>query len=167
MNLTYSSAFREQALVKVYSRGDRTIQSVAEELNVKLQTLKIWMRRKMQQTRDESPGSVQEKRPQDWRVEEQFQALQETYGLTGEELNAWCSGRGLFAHHLTGWKAAFCSGQTSVEAAPSSKQEVHDLKDENNKLRRDLARKEKALAEVAALLILQNKFQALWVDEEK
>jgi transposase-like protein len=41
MNLTYSSAFKEQALVKVYSRGERTTQSVAEELNIKLQTLKI------------------------------------------------------------------------------------------------------------------------------
>lgn len=63
MNLTFSSAFKEQALVKVYSRGNRTIQSVAEELNVKLQTLKIWMKRKMKQTRDELPGNVKEKRP--------------------------------------------------------------------------------------------------------
>ena len=84
MSLTYSSAFKEQALVKVYSRGDRTIQSVAEDLNVKLHTLKIWMKRKMKQAREELPGSVKEKRPQDWRVDEQFQAPQETYGLTGE-----------------------------------------------------------------------------------
>ena len=98
MSLTYSSAFKEQALVKVYSRGDRTIQSVAEDLNVKLHTLKIWMKRKMKQAREELPGSVKEKRPQDWRVDEQFQALQETYGLTGEALNAWCRERGLFAH---------------------------------------------------------------------
>lgn len=167
MNLTYSSAFKEQALVKVYSRGDRTIQSVAEELNVKLQTLKIWMKRKMKQTRDESPGNIKEKRPQDWRVEEQLQALQETYGLTGEALNAWCRGRGLFAHHLTSWKAAFCSVQTNAEIAPLSKREIRDLKDENHQLKRELNRKEKALVEAAALLILQKKFQALWEDEEK
>ncbi len=51
MNLTYSSAFKEQALLKVYSRGERTIQSVADELNVKQATLKIWMKRKMKQVR--------------------------------------------------------------------------------------------------------------------
>ena len=132
MNLTYSSAFKEQALVKVYSRGDRTIQSVAEELNVKLQTLKIWMKRKMKQTRDESPGDVKEKRPQDWRVEEQLQALQETYGLTGEALNAWCRERGLFAHHLTSWKAAFCSVQTNAEMAPPPSEKYGILKMQNH-----------------------------------
>jgi len=167
MNLTYSSAFKEQALVKVYSRGDRTIQSVAEELNVKLHTLKIWMKRKLKQTREELPGSVKEKRPQDWRAEEQLQALQETYGLAGEALNAWCRERGLFAHHLTRWKAAFCSVQATVEMVPPSKRELRDLKDENHQLKRELNRKEKALAEAAALLILQKKFQALWEDEEK
>lgn len=167
MNLIYSSAFKEQALVKVYSRGERTIQSVADELNIKLHTLKIWMKRKMKQTREQSPNDVKEKRPQDWRVEEQLQALHETYGLTGEALNAWCRERGLFAHHLTSWKAAFCSVQTNTEAAPFTKREIRDLKDENHQLKRELNRKEKALAQAAALLILQKKFQALWEDEEK
>jgi len=40
------------------------------------------------------------------------------------------------------------------------------LKDENATLKRDLIRKEKALAEAAALLVLQKKFRALWEDEE-
>lgn len=78
MNLTYSSAFKEQALLKVYSRGERTIQSVADELNVKQTTLKIWMKRKMKQVRQDESGMTKEKRPHEWRVEEQLRALQET-----------------------------------------------------------------------------------------
>lgn len=167
MNLTYSSAFKEQALVKVYSRGERTIQSIAEELGIKLQTLKVWMKRKSKQMRNEETGSVTEKRPQDWRPEEQLQALHESYALTGEALNAWCRERGLFAHHLTSWKAAFCTRPINAELAMPSKRDVRDLKDENAQLKRELNRKEKALAEAAALLILQKKFQALWEDEEK
>ena len=124
-------------------------------------------KKNLKQTRDESPGCVKEKRPQDWRVEEQLRALHETYGLTDEALNAWCRERGLFAHHLASWKAAFCSIQTTAETAPPSKRELRDLKDENHQLKRELNRKEKALAEAAALLILQKKFQALWEDEEK
>jgi hypothetical protein len=85
------------------------------------------MKRKMKQTRDESPGIAKEKRPQDWRVEEQLQALHESYGLTGEALNAWCRERGLFAHHLTSWKAAFCSVQTNAELASPSKRELRYL----------------------------------------
>ena len=41
------------------------------------------------------------------------------------------------------------------------------LKDENEQLKRECVRKEKALAEAAALLILQKKFRALWEDEDK
>ncbi len=45
MKKTYSQEFVEQALVKLYSRGDRTVKSVAEELNVNYPTLKNWMKR--------------------------------------------------------------------------------------------------------------------------
>lgn len=45
--------------------------------------------------------------------------------------------------------------------APVSAQEWHALKDQNQKLQRELTRKEEALAEAAAWRVLQKKFQAL------
>ena len=159
MKSTYTEAFVEQALVKLFSRGERSIQSVADELNVSYHTLKNWMKRK---TKDKSSGLVnKEKRPQDWRVEEQLVALHESHGLSGEALHAWCRERGLFAHHLTGWKDAFCADGKG--AAPVAR-ELGLLKGEIQQLKRELVRKEKALAEAAALLILQKKFRALWED---
>lgn len=44
---------------------------------------------------------------------------------------------------------------------------MRTLKDEIVKLKREAVRKDKALAEAAALLILQKKFRALWEDEDK
>ena len=41
---TYTSAFKEQALVKLYSRGDKSIRSVASEINLNYYTAKGWMR---------------------------------------------------------------------------------------------------------------------------
>ena len=163
MESRYSEAFIEQALIKVYSRGDRTVQSVAEELNINRFTLKNWMRMKSKQVELMSVSAVKEKRPQDWSAEAQLVALHETHGLVGEELNAWCRANGLFAHHLTSWKTAFC---TEAKAA-SGTHEMRTLKDENAQLKRELLRKEKALAETAALLIPQKKFRALWEDEVK
>lgn len=64
----YSDGFKEQALVKVYSRGDRTIQAVAEELNLNKFTLKSWM--KNTPSVDKCPAQITSKRPQDWRPEE-------------------------------------------------------------------------------------------------
>ena len=161
MKPSYSKAFVEQALVKVFSRGERTVTSVANDLNMNYHTLKNWMKRG---SVSKSNGVVtKEKRPQDWSAEEQLLALQESHPLSGDALNAWCREHGLFAHHLSGWKTAFCA---EGKAAPGHR-EHRVLKDENDQLRRELVRKEKALAEAAALLILQKKFRALWEDEVK
>jgi hypothetical protein len=45
-------------------------------------------------------------------------------------------------------------------------QELRQLRQANQQLQRDLNRKDKALAEAAALLVLQKKYQALWAAEE-
>jgi transposase-like protein len=161
MKSKYSEAFIEQALVKLFTRGDRTIRMVAEDLNVNYHTLKNWMKRKT--VAKVGVLAEKEKRPQDWIAEEQLVALHETHGLSGEPLHAWCRERGLFAHHLTDWTAAFCA----EGKAKSGTRELRTLKDENEQLKRELVRKEKALAEAAALLILQKKFRALWEDAAK
>lgn len=161
MTPQYSQAFIEQAVIKLLSRGKRSIISVAQELNINYHTAKYWLKRAM--LRQPPVSTTKEKRPQDWSAQEQFLALQETHGLSSESLQTWCRERGLFAHHLTAWKTAFCTTQNTGPGAL----ELRTLKAENDQLKRDLVRKEKALAEAAALLILQKKFRALWEDEAK
>lgn len=80
--------------------------------------------------------------------------------MSGEALNAWCREQGLFAHQLNQWKTDFCAVGKGL-AGREDAQTVRSLKAENQRLERELTRKEKALAEAAALLILQKKFQAL------
>lgn len=162
MAAQYSKEFIEQALVKALSRGDRTVKAVAEALNINHHTLRYWMK-KNPKTERNTPAT-KEKRPQDWTAAEQLLALQETHALSGEALQVWCRERGIFAHHLTSWKTAFCAEGKSV--APDLR-ELRTLKDENATLKREAIRKDKALAEAAALLILQKKFRALWEDEDK
>jgi transposase-like protein len=163
MNIRYSKAFVEQALVKVFNREGRTLTSVADDLGVNIHTLRYWMKNRTGIDRS-MPTASPERRPQDWTGEEQLSALIETNGLTGEALQAWCREKGIFVHNLTSWRTAFCAG--GKESVPVGR-EMRSLKDENVKLKRDLVRKDKALAEAAALLILQKKFRALWDDEDK
>jgi hypothetical protein len=157
----YPEAFVEQALFKVFARGERTIEQIAHELNVPFHTLKHWMTK--EKTGKRRPAKPQEKRPQDWGPEEQLMALHETHGLEQEALQAWCRERGLFTHHLESWKLAFCA----IASPSAGSLQRRELQEENLKLKRELARKEKALVEAAALLVLQKKFQALWADGEK
>ena len=56
IKVRYSAGFKEQALVKAYNRGnDQTIQSVANELNINLTTLKTWMKQKEQDVNKPAP----------------------------------------------------------------------------------------------------------------
>jgi len=155
----YSAGFKEQALVKVYSLGnDQTIQSVADELNIHLTTLKAWMKQKEQGIN--KPAQQKSKRPEDWSPEERLAALQQSYGLLGEDLNAWCRERGVFIHQLVQWKTDFCNQGDSVDKREEARV-LRTLKEEIQSLERELLRKNKALAEAAALLVLQKKFRAL------
>ena len=155
----YSEGFKEQALAKVYSRGnEQSIRSVADGLNINLQTLNQWMKKsKLDSTKTMPPKS---KRPQDWRPEERLAALHETYCLIGEDLNIWCRERGVFAHQLEQWKAEFCS-YVGSEGSREEARTLRTLKAEIQCLEQEVLRKDKALAEAAALLVLQKKFRAL------
>ncbi len=158
MKSSYTEAFKEQAVEKVLQRGHKTIQTMADQLNVNHFTLKNWLKAYKRGSMPKEPTS---KRPEDWRTEERFQLLMESSALDGEALNAFCRQKGIFTHHLDTWKKAFLLSQQSVTKTTSDK----GLRDENKRLKKELHRKEKALAETAALLVLQKKFNAFW--EEK
>src|SRR3989338_458706 len=98
-------------------------------MNVSFHTVKNWMKRKVVSMLNVT--ATKEKRPRDWSANEQLVALHETHGLSGETLHAWCRENGLFAHHLTSWKTAFCA---DGKAAPDIR-EIRTLKDENEKLK--------------------------------
>lgn len=160
--MKYTEAFREQSLEKVYSRGSRSVKAVAEELDVNPWTLKNWMK-----THKESvllKEGMSTKRPKDWSLAERLQMLLESHGMDEEALNAFCRERGIFRHHLGQWREAFETGTSGEMQANRS--EVRELKEANRGLKSELNRKEKALAEAAALLVLQKKYQALWGEED-
>ena len=155
----YTESFRQQALEKVFSRGSNSIRVVAEDLNMSLGTLRNWM--KAERDRLQTKDGLQSKRPQDWSLTDRLQILMESHSLDEESLNAFCREKGIFRHHLEQWQAAF-----TAASAADNRSQLRALKDTNKALKRELNRKEKALAEAAALLVLQKKYQALWVEED-
>ncbi len=158
--MRYTEAFRKQSMEKVYSRGRRSVKAVAEELNVNPWTLKNWMR-----THKEisiSKNWMTTKRPKDWSLSERLQMLLESHGLDEEALNAFCREQGIFRHHLQQWRVAFETGTLQL-----NRSELRELKEVNKGLKSELNRKEKALAEAAALLVLQKKYQALWEEKDE
>ena len=153
--MSYTEAFRKQALKKVYTRDSRSVKSVAEELNVNPWTLKNWM--KTHKEHSLSKQGTTTKRPKDWSLAERLRLLLESHGLDEEALNALCREQGIFRHHLQQWREGF-----ETETLQSNRSELRELKEANRGLKSELNRKEKALAEAAALLVLQKKYRALW-----
>lgn len=104
--------------------------------------------------------AISTQRPDDWSLDSRLNALHQTHALSEPELSAWCRQHGIFVHHLEAWRSAFC--QPTKSQAHDHAQEIRTLKQAKHQLERELARKEKALVEAAALLMLQKKSQALW-----
>ena len=155
----YTESFRQQALEKVFTRGSNSIRVVAEDLNMSLGTLRNWMKADRDSSR--AKAGLESKRPQDWSLADRLQILMESHGLEDEALNALCREKGIFRHHLEQWQAAF-----TASGAVDTRSQLRELKDKNKALTRELSRKEKALAEAAALLVLQKKYQALWEEKD-
>ena len=63
------------------------------------------------------------------------------------------------------WQDEF--SQAGKNHAHSADAALRQVKNKNDQLERELRRKDKALAETAALLVLQKKFQTLWEVVEK
>jgi transposase-like protein len=156
----YSPEFREQAVQKTLNRGSQTIEEIADKLSVNSYTLKHWLREYHPKPMPHKPDA---KSPADWTNEEKLHALMASYGLKDEALASFCRQQGLFIHHLSRWKTDFTDKQSSPPNQPKSDKA---LRDEIIQLNKELSRKDKALAEAAALLILQKKFQAFWAEKE-
>ena len=166
-NNRYSTEFKEQALSKARQRGTRTLEAVANELNLSLGSLKGWLKASRRKAGDSATLTVlpSDLAGQHGSPAQRLLALNESHLLQGPALHAWCREKGLFEHQLNQWRQAFCS--PLAPDSRDSKAELRELKVKHEQLQRDLRRKDRALAETAALLVLQKKFRALLEDEDK
>jgi transposase-like protein len=94
--------------------------------------------------------------------------VMETAALNEAELNEYCRKKGLYAEQVKQWREqaeqAMNGGLVSVKA---HREALQAEKKQRESLERELRRKEKALAETAALLILRKKAQAIWGEAEE
>ena len=105
--------------------------------------------------------------PEGWTSRDKFAAVLETAALNDADLGAYCRKRGLFAAQIQGWRVA-CEQANDWDRSSTARlsQATKDDKKQIKELERELARKEKALAETAALLVLRKKAAAIWGDED-
>ncbi|MEQ6378791.1 IS3 family transposase, partial [Bacillaceae bacterium S4-13-56] len=102
-----------------------------------------------------------------WSSEDKFLVVMETYAMNQADLAEYCRKKGLYKEQIEVWRES-CLNANGLETN-HTKQLNQELKEEKRKaktLEKDLRKKEKALAEAAALLLLRKKAQAIWGDQE-
>jgi len=160
-NRTYTKEFKASVLNRLEPPTNDTVASLSEELDIPRTTIYQWNRTKRNKT-----GSPKTKAR--WTSEDKFHIVLETSALTEQELAAYCRRKGLFVEEVNAWREQCKKANTSNTNDPLKLEE--DLKEEKQKsenLEKELRRKEKALAETAALLVLRKKAQAIWGDPEE
>src|SRR3990167_1928360 len=149
---SYPATIKASVLTKAFAPNAPSIVELAKEFNIPYSTIYTWttgMLNKKKVTPVREP-----QRPQDKSAQAKLQAVIDTLGKTEAEQGAYCRQEGIYPAHLEGWKKQMLE---SLGASNTSKHKAEHLLivKEMKDLKRDLHRKDKALAEVSALLILK------------
>ena len=170
--MMYTETFKARMVQKLAGPQGPSASELSREVGVPQSTLSRWLRqtgrvggqgrRAIQQ---HPPGSAMtpRRRPQDWTAEEKLEAVLEAASLSDEELGAFLRRKGLHEAQLKEWRRVVLAGLEKGSGRSSKRSsEAKRIRE----LERELNRKEKALAEAAALLMLQKKARALWGEED-
>jgi len=161
----YSLERREAVLKKMLPPNNRSIAALAKEEGISDATLYNW-RQQARNTGRLMPDS--DNTPEGWTSRDKFTAVMETAALSEAEIAPYCRQRGLYPEQLGAWRTA-CE-QANDWSRASDKQLKAATRADRKKMRqleKELTRKEKALAEAAALLILRKKLDAMFEAPEE
>lgn len=158
------SAERKQAILnKLLSPNLSSIAQLAREENIAEQTLYNWRNRAKQQGKTVPTNH----RTQELSPETKLTIIIDTAKLNETELAEYCRNKGRYPKQIAQWKAQSLTGFNASEqqTAQSRKQHQADQK-QIKQLKQAVKRKDKALAEAAAILILRKKLATLWGEDE-
>jgi len=151
-------------ILQAINRGSRSIAGIAASNNIGQSTLSRWVKHYKQ---GDIPGSQALKSNSaldnnPLSAEQKFKHILASNGLDDVSLGKYCRQHGLYAHELTTWKNDLMTGKNTGDNSAAIKAEFNEMKAKNKKLESELRRKDKALAEASALLILKKKADLIW-----
>lgn len=168
--MSYTEEFKAQMVRRMVGPGAMSATALGKQVGVPQTTLSKWLKRAstlaaMASEPDEKTPAAARK----WTAEEKLRVLVAAQGLTGEALGALLRREGLHEVQLAAWRgaAAGALGETGTGGAmmAGERRRLAAAEKRVRELEKELRRKEKALAEAAALLVLEKKLQELGWDE--
>jgi transposase-like protein len=159
----YSEAVKADVRRRMRPPNRQSVVEIARELGIHAITLYKW-RKAWRLQGEVVPAS--EKEAESWSAADKFTVVLETAGLNATELGGYCRERGLYPEQVDRWRKAAQDANaqpllTMADQKDLQKRHQEDQR-EIKRLQQELRRKDKALAEAAALLIASKKIQAYW-----
>ncbi|AFJ45635.1 hypothetical protein EBL_c36500 [Shimwellia blattae DSM 4481 = NBRC 105725] len=142
---------KASTLAKLFPPYNMTVAAVAQMEGIAEATLYHWRK---QAKAEGKPVPGNSKNSEQWPAEARFAAIVETATLSETEIAEYCRKKGLYPEQLIQWKQGFI--QTGN---PGDKAALKQSQKEVKQLKKELVRKEKALAEAAAILVLRKKLR--------
>ncbi len=134
----YSNEFKERAVARLLPPESAEVSRVSQEIGVSGATLERW------------------------RADARLEAVIATTAMDEAQRSAWCREKGVFPSDLAQWRESAMAALAQPEEARATAQETRADRRRIKELEKDLRRKEKALAETTALLVLRKKLQAIF-----
>jgi transposase len=160
--MKYSNGFKQGVLKRVLPPLSESFSEVSREIGISEQTIRNWMEKVKNGTLDRKDGEIA---PGDRQASEKLKLVIESKSINPEHMGEWLREQGLHSEHIALWEQELATIVADKDDA--LKHELQQTKKKLKETERDLERKNRALAELAALLALKKKAEAIWGDDEE
>lgn len=152
----YGQTYKDRVVARLLPPESSAVDLVSREVGVSTTTLERWRAEALAV----AAGGPASAGPQRWTPAARLEAVIATAAMDGTSRSAWCREQGLYPTELEAWKQDAVAGLGAPRAAGAAdaRQDRRRIKE----LERELHRKDKALAETAALLVLSKKLSAIF-----
>jgi transposase len=169
--MTYTQGLKSNMVRKMACPNGISASALSREVGIPQQSLSRWLR---EANIVDEPGNclifqgsektMSPKRPQDFSAEEKLRIVIEAETIAEDQLGAFLRRNGIHEAQLQEWRSMMLSGlQKTARSSSRTSAETRRI----NELEKELLRKDKALAEAAAILILKKKVQSIWGGEDE
>jgi transposase len=173
-NGTYSEELKKKVLARLVGPYALSASALSREVGISQSTLSRWLKDAGtvgavsgdEKDDEKVPPERSRRRLQDWTPEEKLRVVVESMKISDADLGEFLRREGLHEVQLREWRdAVFSAGRDALDGRSAGERRKKETK-RVRELEKELRRKEKALAEAAALIVLEKKLQTLWGAED-
>jgi len=151
----YGQGFKDRAVARLLPPQSASVDEVAREVGVGAQTLQRWL----------GDALSRPARERAWTAPARLEAVIATASMDEAARGAWCREHGVYPQQLAQWRDSATQALAEPEEARASPQQTRQDRRRIKELEREVHRKDRALAETAALLVLSRKLEAVFNDK--